>query len=96
MFSDKWKRTDSSVHYTLINDRYLCNICQKTFNSLPILERHVAAKHIEQNEIYFCVKCVRYFKTKWSLATHNSRYHKAPGSTSNNQFQLSSTVNQYS
>lgn len=64
--------------YLLIGDRYMCMLCQHTFNTLPILSRHIAAKHQKQDSIFFCDKCNRYFKTKWSLSTHNSRYHKSP------------------
>jgi hypothetical protein len=64
--------------YLLIGDRYMCMLCQHTFNTLPILSRHIAAKHQKQDSVFFCDKCNRYFKTKWSLSTHNSRYHKSP------------------
>lgn len=55
----------------------MCMLCQHTFNTLPILSRHIAAKHQKQDSVFFCDKCNRYFKTKWSLSTHNSRYHKS-------------------
>ncbi|XP_075214436.1 uncharacterized protein LOC142320486 isoform X3 [Lycorma delicatula] len=71
------------VHSGSSVGRYLCVICQRTFNTLPILERHTAAKHQEQQEMFFCATCTRYFKTKWSLSTHNSRYHKAQDTVQN-------------
>ncbi|XP_022189938.2 protein tramtrack, beta isoform isoform X1 [Nilaparvata lugens] len=60
-----------------LSDRFPCKYCDRTFNTLPILERHIAARHQLQEEMFFCSVCARYFKTKWSLSTHNSRYHKA-------------------
>ncbi|XP_067007246.1 protein bric-a-brac 2 isoform X2 [Anabrus simplex] len=62
--------------YILVGDRFMCSLCQHTFNTLPILARHIAAKHQKQESVFSCTKCNRYFKTKWSLSTHNSRYHK--------------------
>lgn len=73
----------SDTERMVSGERYLCIICQKTFNTLPILERHTAAKHQEQQEMFFCSQCKRFFKTKWSLSTHNSRYHKSQDSFQN-------------
>ncbi|XP_049800753.1 protein bric-a-brac 2-like isoform X8 [Schistocerca nitens] len=67
---------DSSDEYSVMGDRYMCNICQSSFNTFAIISRHIAAKHRVQSRIFMCEKCNRYFKTKWSLSTHNSRYHK--------------------
>ncbi|GLG95679.1 Protein of unknown function, partial [Gryllus bimaculatus] len=36
-------------NYMVVGDRYMCIFCHHTFNTLPILSRHVAAKHQKQD-----------------------------------------------
>jgi hypothetical protein len=60
-----------------VGDRYQCHMCDCSYARLLNLTRHVMAKHTQKDENMFtCYNCQRWFKTKWSLATHNSRYHK--------------------
>ncbi|XP_034948004.1 longitudinals lacking protein, isoforms H/M/V-like isoform X4 [Chelonus insularis] len=54
-----------------------CSICNINFTTQHALLRHTASKHKSSEVIAaFCNICQRFFKTKWSLATHNSRYHR--------------------
>lgn len=58
----------------------MCNICLRKFMSTAALKRHNESKHTEQQEVFGCVLCLKSFKTKWSLSTHTSRFHR-PGSS---------------
>lgn len=40
------------------------------------MKRHKLAKHSEHKVSYSCVMCNAVFKTKWSLSTHKSKYHR--------------------
>lgn len=43
---------------------------------MAALKRHVECRHNNIQESYSCANCQTVFKTKWSLSTHNSRYHR--------------------
>ena len=54
-----------------------CNKCSVTFTTQHALLRHIASKHESTPDAAaYCDICQRFFKTKWSRATHNSRYHR--------------------
>ncbi|EFN62908.1 hypothetical protein EAG_16180, partial [Camponotus floridanus] len=54
-----------------------CDKCGVTFTTQHALLRHITSKHEESsNSAVYCNICQRVFKTKWSRATHNSRYHR--------------------
>ncbi|XP_020295984.1 protein tramtrack, beta isoform-like isoform X5 [Pseudomyrmex gracilis] len=54
-----------------------CTKCGITFTTQHALLRHITSKHEDSpNTAAYCNICNRVFKTKWSLATHNSRYHR--------------------
>ncbi|XP_043275555.1 protein bric-a-brac 2-like isoform X4 [Venturia canescens] len=55
-----------------------CRLCGVTFTTQHALLRHIASKHESTpGDAAYCEICLRSFKTKWSLATHNSRYHRS-------------------
>ncbi|KAK9510359.1 hypothetical protein O3M35_005162 [Rhynocoris fuscipes] len=51
-------------------------MCSQTFTNRATLLRHYAAKHQEPLFNFKCDKCSIFFKTKWSLSTHKSKYHR--------------------
>ncbi|XP_076666792.1 uncharacterized protein LOC143368197 isoform X8 [Andrena cerasifolii] len=54
-----------------------CDKCGVTFTTQHALLRHITSKHEEpRSSTAYCSICQRFFKTKWSLATHNSKYHR--------------------
>lgn len=54
-----------------------CDKCGVTFATQHALLRHVTSKHEEvRTSTAYCSICHRFFKTKWSLSTHNSKYHR--------------------
>ncbi|TMW54268.1 hypothetical protein DOY81_000623 [Sarcophaga bullata] len=54
----------------------LCKICKRKLNSPNALRRHIASKHSKiMGKEFDCSVCHKSFKTKWSLSTHNSRFH---------------------
>ena len=54
-----------------------CDKCGVTFTTQHALLRHITSKHEEpRSSTAYCNICQRFFKTKWSLATHNSKYHR--------------------
>ncbi|XP_032674481.1 protein bric-a-brac 2-like isoform X5 [Odontomachus brunneus] len=54
-----------------------CDKCGVTFTTQHALLRHITSKHEDSpNSAAYCNICQRVFKTKWSRATHNSRYHR--------------------
>ncbi|XP_076657232.1 uncharacterized protein LOC143361586 isoform X13 [Halictus rubicundus] len=54
-----------------------CDKCGITFTTQHALLRHITSKHEEsRTSTAYCNICQRFFKTKWSLATHNSKYHR--------------------
>ncbi|ALC49446.1 CG12236 [Drosophila busckii] len=54
-----------------------CNFCKRRLQSMNALRRHIASRHTDiQSKEYECFICMRNFKTKWSLSTHNSRFHR--------------------
>ncbi|XP_048506751.1 protein bric-a-brac 2-like isoform X7 [Athalia rosae] len=55
-----------------------CTKCGVSFTTQHALLRHIASKHEQSPEsAAYCDICNRYFKTKWSRATHFSRYHRS-------------------
>lgn len=55
----------------------ICNHCQRTFTSASALRRHNLSKHSNIGVKFKCDVCSMSYKTKWSLSTHISRYHRA-------------------
>lgn len=54
----------------------ICEACSKTFTSASALRRHNMSKHLQLGVKYQCSICAMQYKTKWSLSTHISRYHR--------------------
>ncbi|XP_055378328.1 protein bric-a-brac 1-like [Condylostylus longicornis] len=63
---------------TVPNDQpdLVCKICNRQLQSISAYRRHNASKHGQKSEKYNCLSCEKSFKTKWSLSTHNSRFHR--------------------
>lgn len=55
---------------------HTCSECHRQFCSMNAMKRHKLAKHGEHKVSYSCVMCNAMFKTKWSLSTHKSKYHR--------------------
>lgn len=53
-----------------------CNICNRKVTSISALNRHRESKHSKSIESCICRICHKQFKTKWSLSTHTSRFHR--------------------
>ncbi|XP_055594616.1 longitudinals lacking protein, isoforms H/M/V-like isoform X3 [Uranotaenia lowii] len=53
-----------------------CSECYRQFCSMNAMKRHKLAKHGDNKVSYSCVMCNAVFKTKWSLSTHKSKYHR--------------------
>ncbi|XP_063706735.1 zinc finger and BTB domain-containing protein 44-like isoform X3 [Culicoides brevitarsis] len=54
----------------------VCKECNRTFTSASALRRHTMSKHSNIGVKYQCNVCSMSYKTKWSLSTHISRYHR--------------------
>ncbi|EDV91849.1 GH24375 [Drosophila grimshawi] len=55
----------------------ICSFCKRRLQSMNALRRHIASRHSEiQSKEHECFICMKNFKTKWSLSTHNSRFHR--------------------
>lgn len=54
----------------------ICEVCMKTFTSASALRRHNMSKHLQLGVKFACSICGMQYKTKWSLSTHISRYHR--------------------
>ncbi|XP_058823600.1 longitudinals lacking protein, isoforms H/M/V-like isoform X2 [Topomyia yanbarensis] len=55
---------------------HTCTECHRQFCSMNAMKRHKLAKHGDNKVSYSCVMCNAVFKTKWSLSTHKSKYHR--------------------
>lgn len=53
-----------------------CTVCNRKLQSVSALRRHMASKHSIVSKKHDCSMCKKSFKTKWSLSTHNSRFHR--------------------
>jgi NMD protein affecting ribosome stability and mRNA decay len=40
------------------------------------MKRHQLSKHNDQKTTFVCSICNAVFKTKWSMSTHKSKYHR--------------------
>uniref|UniRef100_A0A182YH22 C2H2-type domain-containing protein n=1 Tax=Anopheles stephensi TaxID=30069 RepID=A0A182YH22_ANOST len=62
----------------LVSEKMLhkCPECRRTFCSMNAMKRHRQAKHFAMQDSYVCAMCDARFKTKWSLSTHKSKYHR--------------------
>ncbi|XP_052901231.1 protein abrupt-like isoform X2 [Anopheles moucheti] len=58
-----------------------CPECRRTFCSMNAMKRHRQAKHFALQDSYACAMCDARFKTKWSLSTHKSKYHRSQTTT---------------
>lgn len=54
----------------------VCKICVRKFTSHAALKRHIESKHTQNLVTFSCEVCNKPFKTKWSLSTHTSRFHR--------------------
>uniref|UniRef100_A0A182W5Y1 C2H2-type domain-containing protein n=1 Tax=Anopheles minimus TaxID=112268 RepID=A0A182W5Y1_9DIPT len=68
-----------------------CPECRRTFCSMNAMKRHRQAKHFALQDSYVCAMCDARFKTKWSLSTHKSKYHRSQN-TSGTVEPIDSTV----
>uniref|UniRef100_A0A182MLR6 BTB domain-containing protein n=1 Tax=Anopheles culicifacies TaxID=139723 RepID=A0A182MLR6_9DIPT len=66
-------RSDAKLHK--------CPDCRLPFCSINAMKRHRQAKHLELSSSYECAMCDARFKTKWSLSTHKSKYHRGQNVT---------------
>ncbi|XP_058176650.1 longitudinals lacking protein, isoforms H/M/V [Anopheles ziemanni] len=55
---------------------YKCPECRRSFCSMNAMKRHRQAKHSNSQDSFTCLLCEARFKTKWSLSTHKSKYHR--------------------
>lgn len=70
---------EESVQYTGLAPLN-CSFCGRPLKSVNALRRHIASRHSEiQGKEHECFICMKSFKTKWSLSTHNSRFHREMG-----------------
>lgn len=51
-------------------------MCTRKFTSNAALKRHTESKHSGNLVSFLCIVCKKSFKTKWSLSTHTSRFHR--------------------
>ncbi|XP_025987795.1 broad-complex core protein isoforms 1/2/3/4/5 isoform X6 [Solenopsis invicta] len=66
-----------TVNVRNVHTTTYCDKCGVTFTTQHALLRHITSKHEDSsNSAVYCYICQRVFKTKWSRATHNSRYHR--------------------
>ncbi|XP_050082928.1 broad-complex core protein isoforms 1/2/3/4/5-like [Anopheles aquasalis] len=63
------------------NERNKCSECRRSFCSASALKRHQQAKHSSIQTLFTCALCEARFKTKWSLSTHKSKYHRGQSAT---------------
>lgn len=54
----------------------VCHQCVRKFTSHAALKRHIESKHTQNLVTFSCDLCSKPFKTKWSLSTHTSRFHR--------------------
>ncbi|XP_061399412.1 modifier of mdg4-like [Musca vetustissima] len=77
--NNKWTECQfCKMVITTVSGKYLlCKICKRKLNSPNALRRHIASKHSKiMGKEFDCAVCNKSFKTKWSLSTHNSRFHR--------------------
>ncbi|KAL1400002.1 hypothetical protein pipiens_007789 [Culex pipiens pipiens] len=67
--SQQWGMNESKQFHT-------CSECHRQFCSMNAMKRHKLAKHGDNKVSYSCAMCNAIFKTKWSLSTHKSKYHR--------------------
>lgn len=71
-----------SIRHTSVNKdgadgpSNVCEMCAKSFTSASALRRHNMSKHSQLGVKFQCTTCGMQYKTKWSLSTHISRYHR--------------------
>lgn len=59
------------IQYHMDPKRFLCEVCQKTFNSSHNLKTHVKMTHLPEDlKKYFCEKCDKRFGTAFQLKQH--------------------------
>ncbi|XP_050083153.1 broad-complex core protein isoforms 1/2/3/4/5-like isoform X1 [Anopheles aquasalis] len=63
------------------NKLYKCPECRRSFCSTNAMKRHQQAKHSSTQTSFMCAFCEARFKTKWSLSTHKSKYHRGQSTT---------------
>ncbi|XP_031625351.1 modifier of mdg4-like isoform X2 [Contarinia nasturtii] len=59
-----------------VDENLKCKSCNRTFTSIAAKRRHMASRHSQIKQLISCKTCGKEFKTKWSLATHVSRFHR--------------------
>ncbi|XP_055304441.1 uncharacterized protein LOC129569549 [Sitodiplosis mosellana] len=59
-----------------VDETLKCKMCNRTFTSIAAKRRHMASRHSQIKHMISCKTCGKEFKTKWSLATHVSRFHR--------------------
>lgn len=55
--------------------KFCCLICSEMYWNLDSLQQHYQSNH-EQNLLYNCLLCGRFFKTDFYLTSHETRVHK--------------------
>lgn len=59
------------IQFHMDPNRFLCDVCQKTFNSSHNLKTHVKMTHLpEEMKKYLCEKCDKRFGTAFQLKQH--------------------------
>ncbi|XP_052863759.1 longitudinals lacking protein, isoforms H/M/V-like isoform X2 [Anopheles cruzii] len=64
------------IEITTEDKLYKCPECRRSFCSTNAMKRHRQAKHTNSQVSFMCALCDARFKTKWSLSTHKSKYHR--------------------
>ncbi|XP_053678632.1 modifier of mdg4 [Anopheles nili] len=84
--------TLEKIEITTQQKAHKCPECRRTFCSMNAMKRHRQAKHSDSQDSFLCALCDARFKTKWSLSTHKSKYHR--GQTATGTVEISAGANE--
>ena len=56
------------------SDRYVCSVCNKSFDTLDSIKKHIKYVHSDTRK-YKCYQCGKEFKTKGNLNEHIRYIH---------------------
>uniref|UniRef100_A0A182QYI9 C2H2-type domain-containing protein n=1 Tax=Anopheles farauti TaxID=69004 RepID=A0A182QYI9_9DIPT len=90
----QWRTSVSVGKLELVPDEKLhkCPECRRTFCSMNAMKRHRQSKHVTLMDSYVCALCSACFKTKWSLSTHKSKYHRGQNTSTGGTVVLGDTT----